>query len=217
MAYRRSRAASTRPAGETSRSPAVAATSRRLRGLAAQARGLALELERLHRAVQRSAQGRESSLSAPSACRAERTWRREAPRAASDAPSSPRRAPAARPARASPSRRARARRRMTKYNNEKSCMPPPASPGDAPPAPAGGESVQTAAMAAVPEGTPPAEAEAGGVLPAEAGVAPPIDGYSPKCPLWIQLYPNWIQITPPGSEAAQPARGPRAPRPSRGP
>ena len=55
---------------------------------------------------------------------------------------------------------------MTKYNNEKSCMPPPASPGDAPPAPAGGESVQTAAMAAVPEGTPPAEAEAGGVLPA---------------------------------------------------
>ncbi len=54
-------------------------------------------------------------------------------------------------------------------------MPPPASPGGAPPAPAGGESVQTAAMAAIPEGTPPAEAEAGGVLPAEAGVAPPID------------------------------------------
>ena len=64
---------------------------------------------------------------------------------------------------------------MTKYNNEKSCMPPPASPGDAPPAPAGGESVQTAAMAAVPEGTPPAEAEVGGVLPAEAGISPPID------------------------------------------
>jgi hypothetical protein len=44
---------------------------------------------------------------------------------------------------------------MTEYNNEKSCTSPPASPGDAPPAPAGGESVQTAAMAAVPEGTPP--------------------------------------------------------------
>ena len=54
------------PASENSRSPAVALSLRRLHDLAAQARGLALQLEHLHRAVQRSAKN-DSKGSVPSA------------------------------------------------------------------------------------------------------------------------------------------------------